>query len=78
MAKRQLKAIREKCLDCCCGQREEIRACPVRGCSLWPYRFGVGPSTARKRGEDVGLEDDEEEAKEEVADGEALQNGLIS
>ena len=35
------RAIREKCLDCCCGQEHEIRMCPVKKCSLWPYRLNV-------------------------------------
>ena len=39
-----LKAIRAKCLDCCCGQVIEICDCPVSDCPLHPYRFGRGPS----------------------------------
>ena len=34
------KAIRLKCLDCCCGQSAEVRRCPSTNCSLWPYRMG--------------------------------------
>ena len=34
------KAIRLKCLDCCCGNMAEVRKCPVTNCSLWRYRMG--------------------------------------
>ena len=34
------KAIRLKCLDCCCGQSAEVRRCPVTDCPLWRYRMG--------------------------------------
>ena len=34
------KAIRLKCLDCCCGQQAEVRKCPVENCPLWRYRMG--------------------------------------
>lgn len=37
------KAIKEKCLDCCCGQREEVKLCPAKGCPLWDYRLGDDP-----------------------------------
>lgn len=36
------KAIRAKCLDCCCGQPSEVRLCPATDCFLWSYRFGTG------------------------------------
>ena len=39
-----LKAIRAKCLDCCLGQANEVRLCPVSDCSLWPYRLGHNPA----------------------------------
>jgi len=38
-----IKAIRAKCLDCCCNQRKEVRLCPIPDCSLYPYRFGHNP-----------------------------------
>jgi hypothetical protein len=31
-------AVALKCLDCCCFQRAEVAACPVRECSLWHLR----------------------------------------
>ena len=34
------KAIRLKCLDCCCGQSAEVRKCPAVECPLWRYRMG--------------------------------------
>lgn len=44
-----IKAIRHKCLDCCCHQKREVRLCPCTDCSLWPYRMGVRPGTHQKR-----------------------------
>lgn len=34
------KAIRLKCLDCCCGQAAEVRKCTAVNCSLWRFRMG--------------------------------------
>ena len=39
-----VKAIRAKCLDCCCGQRNEVELCPCADCPLYPYRFGKNPN----------------------------------
>jgi hypothetical protein len=39
------RAVRLKCLDCCCGNSAEIRKCPARDCPLWWYRMG-SPSKA--------------------------------
>ena len=41
-----IKAIRAKCLDCCCGQRNEVVVCPCADCPLYPYRFGKNPNRA--------------------------------
>ncbi len=38
-----IKAIRNKCLDCCCGSNKEIRECTVIKCAIYPYRFGCRP-----------------------------------
>lgn len=38
-----LKAIRAKCLDCCCGQIVEVRYCTALKCPLNPYRMGHKP-----------------------------------
>lgn len=34
------KAIRLKCLDCCCGQVKEVRLCSATRCPLWRFRLG--------------------------------------
>jgi len=39
-----VKAIRAKCLDCCCNQVKEVRLCPVEKCPLYPYRMGKNPA----------------------------------
>ena len=31
-------AIRAKCWDCACGQKEEIKLCPITDCSLYNFR----------------------------------------
>jgi len=46
-----IKAIRAKCLDCCCNQRKEVRLCPIPDCSLYPYRFGHHPKLKGKGGQ---------------------------
>lgn len=40
-----IKSIRAKCLDCCCGQTQEVRLCPSQNCALWLYRMGKRPAT---------------------------------
>tara|TARA_Y100001980_G_C14546228_1_gene326191 strand:+ start:1836 stop:2033 length:198 start_codon:yes stop_codon:yes gene_type:complete len=39
-----IKAIRKKCVDCCCGSKKDVRLCPVINCPLYPYRFGKRPT----------------------------------
>ena len=39
-----LKAIREKCLDCCCGQANEVKECVSAKCPLHSLRFGKDPT----------------------------------
>ena len=34
------KAIRLKCIDCCCGNTAEVRKCPATNCPLWRFRMG--------------------------------------
>lgn len=34
------KAIRLKCLDCCCGSAYEVTRCVSKDCPLWNYRLG--------------------------------------
>lgn len=31
-------AIKAKCLDCCCFNKDEVRNCSVKKCPLWVYR----------------------------------------
>lgn len=39
------KAIRKKCLDCCCGGRKDAFLCAVYMCPLYPYRMKHNPFT---------------------------------
>lgn len=41
--KSPLRAIRAKCLDCCCYQPNEVKLCPCKDCSLYPFRLGKNP-----------------------------------
>ena len=43
-----LMAIREKCLDCCCGSSNEVKLCTVAHCALYPFRFGRNPNRQRE------------------------------
>lgn len=45
-----MKAIRAKCLDCCCGIAQEVKLCPITDCPLYPYRMGHNPSRKGKGG----------------------------
>lgn len=36
-------AIRRKCIDCCGGERSEVRRCEAIDCPLWPHRLGGDP-----------------------------------
>jgi hypothetical protein len=47
-AQNPLKAIRAKCLDCCCGNAAEIRKCVAVDCALWPYRMSTNPFRKRR------------------------------
>ena len=43
-----LKAVRLKCLDCCCGSWKEVEDCACETtCFLWPYRLGKNPYIKR-------------------------------
>lgn len=44
-----LKAIRQKCLDCCGNQSNEVKLCPCKDCTLWPYRFGKNPFRKKRQ-----------------------------
>lgn len=43
-----LKAIKAKCLDCCCGQTTEVKLCPSTTCALHPFRFGKNPFRVKR------------------------------
>jgi hypothetical protein len=47
-AQNPLKAFREKCLDCCCGNATEVRKCVAVDCALWPFRMGTNPFRKRR------------------------------
>lgn len=38
-----LRAIRKKCLECCCGSSHEVDLCTNPNCSLFEYRKGHNP-----------------------------------
>ncbi len=41
--KNPLKALRARCLDCCCGVASEVRKCTSVNCPNWPFRMGANP-----------------------------------
>lgn len=43
-----VKAIRHKCLDCSCGSSNEVKACAIEHCPLYPFRFGKNPYRPKK------------------------------
>ncbi len=42
-AQNPVKAIRARCLDCCCDQPSEVRKCVATDCPSWPLRMGKNP-----------------------------------
>lgn len=48
-----IKAIRAKCLDCCCGNTAEVRRCTAVKCTLYPYRMGKRPKVGGDTTESV-------------------------
>lgn len=43
-----VKAIREKCIECCCGSTTEVKECTVERCPIFPFRFGKNPFRQKK------------------------------
>lgn len=43
-----MKAIRAKCLDCCCDQANEVKLCPATRCPLHPFRLGKNPNAGKR------------------------------
>lgn len=39
-----MKAIRAKCLDCCCGSAKEVKLCEITTCPLHGFRLGKNPN----------------------------------
>lgn len=64
-----IKAIKAKCLDCCCGQREEVKLCPVKDCPLWQFRLGKNPNRSRNM-----TEEQKRAASERLAKARAKRN----
>lgn len=52
MAKSPLKAIRAKCIECCCWQNTEVKLCPSTDCALYPFRMGKNPYAKREMTEE--------------------------
>ena len=50
--KSPIKAIRAKCLDCCCDQKDEVKLCPATTCPLYPFRLGKNPFRKREMSEE--------------------------
>lgn len=54
-----MRAIRAKCIDCCCGQKNEVRLCPCTDCPLYPYRMGRRPGKAGTTAGNDGIDTQE-------------------
>ena len=52
MEKSPLKAIRQHCLDCCCGSAYEVKNCVIHDCELYPFRLGNNPFCTRSMTEE--------------------------
>ena len=55
-----IKAIRAKCLDCCCGHPSEVRICTAVNCSLYTYRMGKRPKAGSDTPEKATTENTQE------------------
>ena len=63
-----LKAIRAKCVDCCCGNKAEVRRCTAEKCNLHPYRMGHRPKGYKDTPEDEFSENTPENPEVESGD----------
>ena len=52
MEKSPLKAIRQHCLECCCGSAYEVKNCVIYDCNLYPFRLGNNPFRKREMTEE--------------------------
>lgn len=73
-------AVRNFCLQCMGFQAEEVRLCTAPKCWLFPWRFGMTPAKALRRGETIdflagndGKSGDR--AKNEGLSGQGVPNG---
>jgi len=55
-----MKAVRKKCLDCSGESAKDVELCPIKSCTLWPFRFGKRPATAERKGKSVTVTPDKE------------------
>ena len=39
-----MKAIRAKCIECCCGNMAEVKECTITDCALYDFRMGKNPN----------------------------------
>ena len=59
VSKKMLReAIRDKCLDCTCDQRAEIKLCPVTKCPLYKHRPYQGIKITEADQESVDMDDE--------------------
>ena len=66
-----LRAIRAKCLDCCCHSAREVALCTTEHCALFHFRFGKNPHS--KRG---AMTDEKKRAfVQRMKDAQAKKNG---
>lgn len=43
-----VKAIKAKCIDCCCGSFAEVKLCENADCALHPFRLGKNPYRVKR------------------------------
>lgn len=43
-----LKAVKKKCLDCCCGSLNEVKICTIQKCPLYAFRLGENPYRVKR------------------------------
>lgn len=76
-----IRAIRAKCLDCMCGQANEVKLCPCTDCSLYPFRLGKNPNYKPRELTDEQRQERADRARanlakiKEKASGESKSNG---
>lgn len=66
-----MKAIRAKCMDCCCHDANEVKRCGVETCALHPFRLGKNPYRAPR----VLTEEQRAAASARLAEARAAKQG---